>query len=344
MQQYRVCREDQQARNADAEQAGAHAHNKGFGVEHAGNVLFPGAQGAQHADLLGAFQHGDIGDNPDHQDRDDKGDGGKGDQHDGDCVHNIARQVGNHGGEVVVKDHVLVRAAAVVCVEIVENLALGVKIDREDVDHHRRRLRAEVGQQRMLGVLRRLCVEAFAAHHVVVGFALGPDDGGVLRLTHDVFEKFGRIGQPLAQDRQIAAVLNADDPADVQFQPRPALIERFQVGVRQEQAVPLHIVVVVVDEFQGRAEHIAERERAAAVQPQRGQRLFADAVFIVDDEQHAGFILRHASGENVVVERDDALRIPVCLGQAGHGETVHAHGQHAVLRFGQQVEACGIGI
>ena len=61
-----------QQSNPDAHYPGGKADNDRFGVEHAGNVFFPGADAAQDADLLGPLQDGYIRYNADHDRRDEK--------------------------------------------------------------------------------------------------------------------------------------------------------------------------------------------------------------------------------------------------------------------------------
>ena len=81
-----VDRNNQQQRQADADQAGDETFNERFGIEDARDVALARADGAENTDLLRTFEHGDVGDDADHDGRDDERDGHECNQHIGNGV------------------------------------------------------------------------------------------------------------------------------------------------------------------------------------------------------------------------------------------------------------------
>ena len=79
---------ENQPADKDANQAGKQPDDKGFRIEHPGDISFGGADGPQNADFFGAFQHADIGDDADHDAGHNERYSHKGDQHIGDDIYN----------------------------------------------------------------------------------------------------------------------------------------------------------------------------------------------------------------------------------------------------------------
>ena len=91
-----VARNQNQQRQADADEASRQADDKGLGVEYLGNISFGRANGPENSDLLLPLQHADIGDNADHDGGYHQRDRHKGDQHIADDVDDI-RHRGHQG-------------------------------------------------------------------------------------------------------------------------------------------------------------------------------------------------------------------------------------------------------
>ena len=149
---------------ADADDAGREAHDDGLGVEHAADVALAGADGAQDADLLLAFQHRNVGDDADHDGRHHQRDGHERHQHVADHVHDVGDRGHERAHEVGVGDHLVVFAvgghAVVVGVEDADDLLFALEVDGVDVDAARL---VEVGVAQLLQVV--VVGGVLLAHH-----------------------------------------------------------------------------------------------------------------------------------------------------------------------------------
>ena len=66
----RIDGEGTQPCDQHAQGTGEHAQDTGFRIKYPGDILFPGTQRTEYADLLGAFQNGGVGNDANHNQAD----------------------------------------------------------------------------------------------------------------------------------------------------------------------------------------------------------------------------------------------------------------------------------
>ena len=104
MKQDSVDRYQQEQAHAYADDTGTGTNDDRLCVKYARDVLLRSAYGAKYTDLLGTFEHGDVGDNSYHDGRYDQRYSDEGDEHIADRIRNGFERFDHHSRDICIAD------------------------------------------------------------------------------------------------------------------------------------------------------------------------------------------------------------------------------------------------